>query len=84
MPKWKETGYVPDSDDSDELWSSQSQQSFHPTPVLHGGLPSLRNGKLDTPGGHEDGRLEFPKILEEERKDESCDAQNTLACYSYR
>jgi len=81
MPKWKETGYVPDSDDEDELWNSQSQQSFHPTPVLNEGLSSLRNGKLDTPGGHEDPHLELPKISEE---DGSCNAQNTLACYSYR
>ena len=84
MPKWKETGYVPDSDEEDELQSSQSQSSFRTTAVLHTGLSSPRNGRLHMPGGHEDGLLDLPKISEEEREDESCNAQNTLVWYSYR
>ena len=82
MPKWKETGYVPDSDEEDELRSNLSQRSFHPTAVLHTELPGLRNETIDTPSGHEEERLELPKISEEEREDESCNAQ--VVCYSHR
>lgn len=84
MQKWKEIGYVPDSEEEDELRSSQSQRSFHPTTVLHTVVPSLEIGKLDKPDEHEDGHLDLPKISEEKTEDESCNAQNTLVQYSYR
>jgi hypothetical protein len=78
MQKWKEIGYVPDSEEEDELRSSQSHRSFHPTAIQHAVLPSLENGKLDTTGEHEDGHPELPKISKEKTEDESCNAQNTL------
>ncbi len=81
MQKWKEIGYVPDSDDEDELRSTQSQRSFHPTA---GHQPSLRNAKLDTPGEHEDEHLKLSKISKEETEDGCCNGHNTPVPYTYR
>lgn len=80
MQKWKERGYVPDSDEEDELWSSESQRSFQQIAVPHELQLELKNGTLETPGGHKDGSLELPKISEEKTE---CKVQNTIVHHSY-
>jgi hypothetical protein len=72
MPKWKELGYVPDSDEEDELRSSQPHRS---TTFPHA---SLRDGKLDTAGEHGDRHLGLPRISEEGTEGGSCNVQTAL------